>query len=104
MCCPGPRLGCIRTIQLFQIALNHGRSEVPVEAVHCLDPGSIHGQEFPAIKVKLPTEVNEFTEHLPEGCPVGAPVVGNGPELLTQPAQQLDHIEVAVCVRLQSTA
>ena len=115
MRCPGSRLSRTRTIQLFkktlmpfvtspQFTLKLGRCEVPVAAVHRLDRGAIHSQKFPAMKVKLPAEVNEFTEHLPEGSHVGAPEVSNGPEVRTQPAQQPDHLKIALSFRFQPTA
>ena len=115
MGCTGSHVDCIRIIQLFNITFRPfvtlpkftfklGRSEVPAAAVSRLDSGAIHGQEFSTMKAKPPAELNKFTEHLPEGCPAGAPEVGIGPEVWTQSAQQPDQLKFAACFRFQPTA
>ncbi len=115
MRCAGPPHGGVRTVQLLQVTLEAlvtclkftpepGCRDVPATVVDRLDPGAIHGQEFTAIQVEPVAEQHELPEHLPEGCPVRPPKVGNRPEVRTQPPQQPDDLRIAVRFRFQSAA
>ena len=89
---------------LCQIAPQLGPGEVPVPAVHRLDPRAIDRDQLPAEQFQAPAHLHEVTEHLPERLPVLAPEIRNGLEVRPQAAQQPDHLQVAVGFRLQPSA
>ena len=78
--------------------------EVAVLVVHRLDTRAIDRQQLPPEQVELAAQDDELAEHLPEGRTVDPPKGGYGAEVRLQAPEQPDRLDVAMRLRLQTTA
>ncbi len=89
-------------VACFHLPLQFGLRDVPVPAVHGLDSGAVHRDQLTPEQVQFPTKPNKFPEHLTECRPVVATEIGDRLEIRRQPAQQPDHFQIAMALRLEA--